>query len=456
MQVIDDDSPGFWLIRGAAGSGKTTSALLRLKFLARYWRDRREDLGLPGPVRILVLTFNRTLRGYINELASSQIQAGPDVHIEVTTFGAWAQHALGRLLLERGPREAQLQRLSADAFPWPERFLADEVDYVLGRFPHDSLADYLDAKRDGRGITPRVDRSTRVVLLDQVVSPYQEWKRERGISDWADLAHILASSRVGEPYDVVIVDETQDFSANQVRAIVNHLAEEFVCSFIRDNTQRIYPNGFTWREVGIDIPTRQNRLLQINYRNTEEIAAFARPLVADLGGLADAALPDFESCTMSGPMPYVLRGRFSNQLDWALDYIQSAEVADDETIAFLHPRGGGWFSEVRRILDEAKLPWTSLTREAEWPEGDETIALSTMHSAKGLEFDHVLLLGYNAELLPHGDEEGDSLLATHRRVLAMAIGRARKSVVLGYKADELSSVLDVLDPATFQAIELGH
>ena len=80
--LIDNPAPGFWVVAGAAGSGKTTTALLRLKFLVRYWRERRADLGLESPVRVLVLTFNRTLRGYIAELAAQQIPGGVEVDLD--------------------------------------------------------------------------------------------------------------------------------------------------------------------------------------------------------------------------------------------------------------------------------------------------------------------------------------------------------------------------------------
>jgi DNA helicase IV len=235
--VIDDDEPGFWLVRGAAGSGKTTTALLRLKFLVRYWRDRRDDLGLAGPVRVLVLTFNRTLSGYINELARQQIQAGPEVDLEITTFSAWAQGLLGRVILDHQPRDAVLRALAKDDFPWRAEFLAGEADYVLGRWMPDARNSYLTAERTGRGAAPRVDRPLRQRLLAQVVEPYGGWKAERGVVDWSDLAVELALRELTAPYDVVVVDETQDFSANQVRAIVNHLAEDYACTFVRDTTQ---------------------------------------------------------------------------------------------------------------------------------------------------------------------------------------------------------------------------
>jgi superfamily I DNA/RNA helicase len=454
--VIDDDAPGYWLIRGAAGSGKTTTALLRLKFLVRYWRDRREDLGLAGPVRVLVLTFNRTLRGYINELARQQIQSGPEVDLEVSTFAAWAQGLLGQVLLEHQPREARLRSLAGGDFQWRSDFLAGEVDYVLGRWLPDDRAQYLTAERTGRGAAPRVDRPLRERLIEQVIEPYTSWKLSAGVLDWSDLAVEMALRKVTAPYDVVVVDETQDFSANQVRAIVNHVADEFVCTFVRDTTQRIYPNFFVWRDVGVDFGAqgRRSRRLSRNYRNTRQIAAFARPLVEGIEVLEDEALPDFQHCTGDGPMPYVLHGRYSQQLDWTIDYLRSGAIEDEDSIAFLHPKGGNWFRELRHRLDAERIPWTSITREAEWPEGDEQVALSTMHSAKGLEFDHVIILGYNAEVVQHGEEDHDSLLDTQRRLLAMAVGRARKSVVVGYKPSDTSRLVEFLDPDTYESVDL--
>jgi superfamily I DNA/RNA helicase len=455
LTVIDDPNPGFWLIRGAAGSGKTTTALLRLRFLVRLWRDRHTDLGITEPVRVLVLTFNRTLRGYISELARSQIPEGPDLELDVSTFGAWAYGLLGRSILERQPQDRQVLRLAGTAFPgWTPSFLTSEVDYVLGRFLPEDLESYMGAERRGRGVSPKVDQELRRRLLDQVIHPYVAWKRERQVIDWHDVAVELARRPLGPPYDIVVVDEAQDFSANQVRAILQHLGEQHVTTFIRDEAQRIYPTTLVWSEVGIAIPQRQNKRLRTNYRNTRQIAAFARPLVEGMEISEDGDLPNLEGSVRDGPVPVVLRGLYSHQVDWAINYLRSGQIGSGETVAFLHPLGGGWFSHLTDRLAKEEIPWATLTRESEWPKGAEQIALSTMHSAKGLEFDHVLILGYNAEVVQHGDESGDTLLEQHRRLLAMAIGRARQSVVVGYNPDDASQLIDFLDPTTYTAVDV--
>lgn len=452
LQVIIDPAPGFWLIRGAAGSGKTTTALLRLKFLARFWRERRANLGLDEPVTILVLTFNRTLRGYIAALAESQVLAGPDLELTISTFSHWALDLADENVLDDLEREAKLRELG-QGLDFDDRFLLDEVDYVLGRFLPNDLDEYLTVRRDGRGQSPRMERPLRERLLSEVIHPYGEWKDAKGHVDWNDLAVILAEQQLASPYNVVIADEAQDFGANQVRAIKNHVSEndeEHSTTFIRDTVQRIYPRAFTWREVGITIgPTHNVHLLE-NHRNTKQIAAFARPLVEGIEAIEDGSLPDFEEAAREGPLPIVLRGLYSAQADYVIGWL--AGLAKDDDIAVLHPLG--WFNALKPNLKAAGIEYVTITRRSEWPKGPEQVALSTMHSAKGLEFDHVVVLGLNAEVMRHGDDEHDAQLENDRRLLAMALGRARKSIIVGYKPEEASDLTKYFKSGTYEPVDL--
>src|SRR5207247_84956 len=142
-----------------------------------------------------------------------------------------------------------------------------------------SRGDYLSAERRGRGVSPRMDRQLREAILAGVIGPYGKWKREAGLVDWNDLAVALATIQRGDPYHIVVVDEAQDFSANQARAVINHMAEEHSLTWIVDAAQRIYPRFFTWREVGLSVGPRNSRQLSANHRNTKQIAAFAKPLL---------------------------------------------------------------------------------------------------------------------------------------------------------------------------------
>jgi len=202
LRIISEQRLGVELIRGAAGSGKTTTALLRLKNLSDMFRARHRRLTIARPVRVLVLTYNRTLCGYVQALAAEQVSPQSDLEIEVDTFAAWALSKVGRRqiperrsLILGSLREFTRIRLSFDV-------ILDEVEYVLGRFPHDRLDRYLDAERTGRGQSPRVDRATRQALLD-LISAYKAELARRGLTDWEELPGLVADSPAMN-YDIVI------------------------------------------------------------------------------------------------------------------------------------------------------------------------------------------------------------------------------------------------------------
>jgi len=66
-------------------------------------------------------------------------------------------------------------------------------------------------------------------------------------------------------------------------------------------------------------------------------------------------------------------------------------------------------------------------------ENIETVKLMTMHNAKGLEFDHVFIVGMEDGLIPHSRSIDDvQKLEEERRLLYVAITRAKKSVHLTY------------------------
>ena len=452
LKILGLNQSGLLIIRGAAGSGKTTTALLRLRSLIRVFKARHMREDITRPVNILVLTFNRTLSGYISALAEEESSDDADIDLEISTFSKWANNNIGNIsILEARHKEDLLWRLGRN-LGLEDKFLYDEVDYVLGRFLPSELVTYLSARRDGRGTSPRVERPRRQAIINDVIIPYNDWKRRNSYYDWNDLALEMARNRLESRYDIIIADETQDFSANQIRGIINQLADTHSLTLVIDTIQRIYARGFTWREVGLTVRPEDTVQLKTNFRNTKQIARFALPLVDGLSLDDDSTLPDFEKCNKDGPVPIVLKGRYANQADYAINFIRDNIDLANESVAFLHPQGGNWFNFLKDRLHISGLTFVVITKKSEWPEGEENIALSTLHSSKGLEFDHVIILGLNSEVTQHGQTEDDDGLIKLRKLLAMGIGRAAKSVMIGYKPSEASSLIKYLDPSTFRDI----
>ena len=122
----------------------------------------------------------------------------------------------------------------------------------------------------------------------------------------------------------MIVDEAQDFSANQVRAILRHLQDLHSTTFVLDAIQRIYPQFFKWSEVGIKADPEMSYRLKENHRNTAAIAAFALRLLTDSHWRTTARYRTSQRASRPGAKPLVVAGRYSAQLTAMLDRLKTA------------------------------------------------------------------------------------------------------------------------------------
>ncbi|MFS7198212.1 3'-5' exonuclease [Rahnella inusitata] len=452
LPIVSRNTSGVVVIRGAAGSGKTTSALLRLTAIVNTLSFRRKLDNDASPIKTLVLSFNRTLSGYIEGLITDSIQRGAiPVVVENDTFANWTRRNINTPLIEDERRDSFLCRRCV-GLGYDMDFIVGEIDYLRGRFRSVDLDRYLTVERTGRGLSPQVTRTTRQTLID-IVRDYEQYLTNQNLDDW----HTQCEQMISNPcleYDIIVVDETQDFSANQIRAILNHLKDEYYLTFVIDTIQRLYPRGFTWTETGLDMRNSAYYKLGENHRNTIEIAAFAASITHGLTVDDDGSISDFRQTTRHGPRPTVCKGLYSQQVQYAINYIQQNVNLQTESVAFLKPKGGGWFSEIESKLRLNNLPYITITKNRVWPRGPENIALSTMNSAKGLEFDHVIILGLSIANMQHQDGEYDDKLQQLRRLLAMAISRARESVIIGYKESEKSDLVDYFTDGTFEEVNL--
>lgn len=453
ITVIRRIQTGTSLIRGAAGSGKTSTALTALRAATGTVVNQLRNEG-SLPAHVLVLTYYNTLKGYIAAVIREEMADYADsVLIYVLTFDKWAYDTLGingPLELERC--EVELRRL-ARPFPRDTSFILDEVNYILGRFLPGNLDDYLTRPRTGRGNSPQMDGAMRTRLLDEVVRPYLHWKQVNNIQDFHDIAVLMSQHAPDFLFDVVVVDEAQDFSANQLRAIMRHCAPNATITIVTDNAQRIYPRGTSWAEAGVTVTAQRSFRLTVNYRNTKEIAKLAAAVAAGLPMDDDASLPDPESCVESGNLPVLLKGLYREQVEWSLKRLADIDL-ETETVGFLHLKGGKYFDFLRQQLRLRRLAFCELQGSRAWPEDEANIGLCTFHSAKGLEFDHLFLLGLAQQDASYGEEPDDDRFEALRRLVAMGIGRARKTVVLGVKPSEALSLVDDIEANLVQEIEL--
>ena len=80
----------------------------------------------------------------------------------------------------------------------------------------------------------------------------------------------------------------------------------------------------------------------------------------------------------------------------------------------------------------AALTLFDIVERQEEDEIGDNVALMTLHAAKGLEFPHVLIAGFEENILPHKSSIEDESIEEERRVAYVGITRAELSLVLSF------------------------
>ena len=431
------DRSGPVRVLGGAGTGKTVLAMHRAKWLA-------ENRALGGK-KVLFTTFTRNLALDIEENLKTLCSADAMSRIEVKNLDAWvggfmrARKLEHRIVYDRkqdGALQAWQSALATkDAtLDVPDSFYSDELEQVVLAQGLTTLDQYRTARRIGRGvILSRAKRDAVWPVFEEYRGQLASRKLKEVDDAYREIAEMIATEQGSElGYAAIVIDETQDFGPQALkllRAMIAHGPNDLF--FVGDGHQRIYSrNRAAMSRCGIDIRGR-SRKLYLNYRTTDEIRRQAVALLegCEIDDLDDGHDESKRYKSLShGPAPEVRKtSGLEEASEAAVGFIQQwrSAQAENESLSFCVVS----YSEKSRDalgqqLQAAGIASVPITAQSNHADARNVVHLATMHRAKGLEFDCVIVVAPESYLGPAEETAGQ------RRLLYVALTRAKRGALL--------------------------
>lgn len=431
FELITAPDSGIVVLRGSAGSGKTTVALHRVAYL----NFARPDRYVPS--RCLVVVWGRALRDYVDHVL-------PALGVSGVRVSTWEDQA--RTLVQRHfPRlpgrvayDTPEPVTRVKVHPRVSEFIAEHIASRRGpASPEQALDDwatlFTDRGKLARLMGDELSHASVETVVEWCTAAYTNlhaWfdgDREADARlDAEDDALLLRTwqLRVGPLVDAaghrlawahLALDEVQDFSPVEVQVLLGTCMSPPSVTLAGDTQQHIAGlagfsswSGFLER---IGLPPTAAATLRVSYRSTHAVTRFALRV---LGPLAEG--DEVPTTLRDGPPVELFRfsdhgaavAFLSSELKVLLSREPLANVAilaPDAELANLYFNGlnNAEVPELRRVTNQ---------RFAFAPGIDVVEA----NEVKGLEFDYVIVVEASARCWPDTDH--------HRRLLYVAATRA--------------------------------
>ncbi len=259
------------------------------------------------------------------------------------------------------------------------------------------------------------------------------------IAVFKDFKEIMPGGGIERLQSPVIQDEKIGAAQVAQKTRMTSIAARQGMVFAGDLGRRIFQHPFSWKALGIDVRGRSSTL-RINYRTSHQIRSQADRLlpstVSDVDGLAENRRGTVS--VFDGPPPdVVLHASVNEERDGVGQWL-AARLGEG-----IEPRLIGVFVRSERELSRARGAVKAAgAKSAELDGRTEpepgSVAIGTMHLAKGLEFKAVAVMACDDEVLPSQErieavtDESDleEVYDTERHLLYVACTRARDHLLV--------------------------
>lgn len=436
-EVMALPAKGHIIVLGTAGSGKTTLALLRAKYLA----------NLPGNDRVLLVTFNGALVKYMRGI--SGFQSSKLVVENYHKFARGYLNSKGKMPQRNGILDTdekvryielaveyyKKQYPTESTFKRSKEFFIDEITFIQ-KFGFADFDAYYDAERIGRAAA-NIRREKRRWIF-KTYEKYIELRKGAGQEyDWDDLAFYVYNELQNDfkdrMYAHIIIDEGQDFSPIMIKSLVNAVGKDGSFTFFGDVAQQIYGSRLSWRDSEINADKIWR--FDINYRNPPAITAFASDITKSEYWQQNDDMVVATNQIAEGPKPVLIK--FDNK-EREMNWVINRAIADGRisSVAIIC-RNRAEINSFMRMLKSKNCDAIEINKDTPGYAHAKIVYLTTFHAAKGLEFVNVFIPFLSEDKFPSSDivanaASRDEMFSDEIKLLYVAATRSKYGLYMSY------------------------